>query len=159
VHPDPIEGEHLRGLAAVPILIGTHTPIDGIILMLGTNDLKARFSVGPADIAAGIERLIEAIRAASIGPGRRMPRILVVAPPPILETGCLAEMFEGGEVKSTRLGSFLAQVARRCQVGFLDAGDHIQSSATDGIHFERTAHVTLAAAMLTAWLELLAAKD
>ena len=28
VHPDPIEGAHLSGLAALPMVLGTHSPID-----------------------------------------------------------------------------------------------------------------------------------
>ena len=51
VHPDPVEGGHLSGLAALPMVLGTHSPIDVLVIMLGTNDLKARFAVGPADIA------------------------------------------------------------------------------------------------------------
>ena len=35
VHADPIEGEHLSGLAAIPIVVGTHTPIDAMAVMLG----------------------------------------------------------------------------------------------------------------------------
>src|SRR5215212_776966 len=51
VHPDPVEGGHLSGLAALPMVLGTHSPIDVLVIILGTNDLKARFAVGPADIA------------------------------------------------------------------------------------------------------------
>ena len=58
VHPDPVEGGHLSGLAALPVVLGTHSPIDVLVIMLGTNDLKARFAVGPAEIATSVERLV-----------------------------------------------------------------------------------------------------
>jgi lysophospholipase L1-like esterase len=144
VHPDPIEGTHLSGLAALPIVIGTHTPIDALVIMLGTNDLKPRFSVGPIDIAASTEILVGTIRTLSAAPGRRMPQILLVAPPPILEVGCLAEMFAGGAAKSRALGMGLQRVADRTGVAFLNAGEHIRSSPTDGVHFDSDQHRILA---------------
>ncbi len=45
VWADPIEGEHKSGVAMLPALLETHRPIDLVIIMLGTNDLKVRFSV------------------------------------------------------------------------------------------------------------------
>ena len=45
VHPDLVEGPHVSGLAALPVVLGSHSPIDILVIMLGTNDLKARFSV------------------------------------------------------------------------------------------------------------------
>jgi lysophospholipase L1-like esterase len=147
VHPDPIEGLHMSGLAALPIVLGSHSPVDAIVLMLGTNDLKARFSVGPSDIAAGVERLIHSIRILSGTPGRTVPRILLVAPPPILETGCLTGMFTGGRAKSEALGPMLGRSAERLRVDFIDAADHVRSSGLDGIHFDVYQHRILARAM------------
>jgi lysophospholipase L1-like esterase len=147
VHADPIEGEHLSGLAAIPIVVGTHTPIDAMAVMLGTNDFKARFGVQARDIAAGIERLIVTIRISCQMFGRPQPNILLIAPPPILEVGCLRELFEGGQAKSHQLASYLANVVRRHEVDFLNAGDHIRSSEVDGIHFDADQHATLAFAL------------
>ena len=101
VHPDPIEGVHKNGLAALPVALESHRPLDLVILMLGTNDLKARFSLVPEDIAAGVERLVLAIRASEAGPGLAAPRLLLVAPPPVIEVGCLAAMFTGGAAIGT----------------------------------------------------------
>ena len=147
VHADPIEGEHLSGLAAVPMVIGTHTPVDVLTLMLGTNDLKARFCVRASDIAASVERLIVTVQMSCQGLGRPMPQIVLIAPPPILEVGCLADMFAGGQAKSQELGVYLARVAQRHQVRFLNAGDHIRSSEIDGIHFDADQHARLARAI------------
>jgi lysophospholipase L1-like esterase len=147
VHPDPIEGAHLSGLAALPMVIGTHSPIDALVLMLGTNDLKMRFSVGPSDIAASVEVLIRSILALSDAPGRKVPAILVIAPPPILEVGCLAGMFAGGRAKSEALGALVRGAAQRWRVGFLNAGAHIRSSELDGVHFDLDQHAILARAV------------
>ena len=47
VHDDPIEGPHRNRLRILPAILESHAPIDVVVLMLGTNDLKARFSVPP----------------------------------------------------------------------------------------------------------------
>ena len=41
VHPDPVEGECTRTASRVlPAILESHLPIDLVVLMLGTNDLK-----------------------------------------------------------------------------------------------------------------------
>ena len=150
VHDDPIEGAHRNGITVLPSLLESHKPIDVVILMLGTNDLKGRFSVNPTDIALSLERLIGMIRAFACGPNGTAPGILLVAPPPILEVGCLAEMFEGGQSKSQGLSAAIAEAAARAKASFLDAGAHIAVSPIDGIHYDEAAHATLALALAAA---------
>ena len=153
VHDDPIEGAHRNGLTVLPSLLESHQPIDVVVLMLGTNDLKRRFSVNPTDIALSLERLIGVIRAFACGPDGESPGILLVSPPPIIEVGCLAEMFEGGEAKSQGLAAAIGKAALRCNVAFLDAGLHIAVSPVDGIHYEQDAHATLALVLAAAMRE------
>ena len=150
VHDDPIEGPHRNGLRILPAILESHYPIDVVLLMLGTNDLKRRFSVNATDIALGLEKLIAVIQASAAGPDGSAPAVLLVAPPPILEVGCLAEIFEGGAVKSQGLGARVEAVAARAGVPFVDAGGHIAVSGVDGIHYAADAHATLAGALTAA---------
>ena len=147
VHADPVEGPHKNGLAALPVALESHRPLDLVILMLGTNDLKAQYMVRPPDIARSVDRLVSHIAASECGPDRAAPAILVIAPPPILETGCLAEMYTGGAEKSRDLGALFSTVAARHGAGFLDAGKVIRSSPLDGIHFDADEHAKLAVAV------------
>jgi len=150
VHPDPVEGGHLSGLAALPVVLGTHSPIDVLVIMLGTNDLKARFAVGPTEIATSVERLVSAGRAFCTATGRPVPRILLVAPAPVVEVGDVGEQFVGGAEKSRRLAPILRATADRLGVGFLDAGAHIRTSPVDGVHLDPAAHRTLGEAVAAA---------
>jgi lysophospholipase L1-like esterase len=150
VHPDPVEGGHLSGLAALPVVLGTHSPIDVLVLMLGTNDLKSRFAVGSTEIATSVERLVHAGRAFCAATGRPVPQFLLVAPAPIVEVGEFAEQFAGGTDKSRRLGAALRTTAQLLGVDFLDAGEHIATSPADGVHLEPEAHRALGAAIATA---------
>ena len=147
VHPDPIEGPHRNGLMVLPAILESHRPIDIVVVMLGTNDLKARFSVTAFDIAAGVEKLVATIRTNGCGPDGGAPDILVVAPPPIMETGVLAEMFRDGARKSHQLAAEYAAMADRMAVEFMDAGTVIESDPVDGIHLTAQAHAALGRAI------------
>jgi lysophospholipase L1-like esterase len=157
VHDDPIEGAHMNGLAALPMLIGSHSPLDVVVLMLGTNDLKCRFSVTAADVAASLERLVTTLRFLCAAPGRTQPAILLVAPPPIQEVDWLAEKFVGGAAKSTKLGAAIRHSAGRLGVAFLDAGAHIAVSPVDGLHYDAETHARLGRAITTAVRQVLSA--
>ncbi|MFQ5623584.1 MAG: SGNH/GDSL hydrolase family protein [Paracoccaceae bacterium] len=148
VHPDPIEGTNRNGLAYIPVSLESHQPIDVVLLMLGTNDLKARYNLPPSDIAAGLNVVVRTICASEAGPDGAAPGVIIMAPPPILETGCLAEMFDGGTRKSTRLADLYRDVAHRYGAGFIDTGRHIVSSAVDGIHFDIDQHAELGKVMV-----------
>jgi lysophospholipase L1-like esterase len=150
VHDDPIEGAHMNGLTALPMLVGSHSPLDIVVLMLGTNDLKTRFSVGPSDIAASLERLVTMLRFYCTAPGRTQPKVLLVAPPPIQEVDWLGEKLIGGRAKSLGLAAAIRASAERLDVAFLDAGTHIEVSPIDGLHYDAATHRALGLAITEA---------
>lgn len=150
VHDDPIEGRHRNGLLVLPALLESHRPVDVVALLLGTNDLKMRFGLPPEDIALGAEKLVLAVRGATAGPGGAAPGVLLVAPPPIREAGCLAGIFAGGAAKSHRLAGLFREVAQRQGVAYLDAGAVVACDPRDGVHWDAAAHAALGAAVADA---------
>ena len=150
VYPDPIAGVHKNGLALLPAALESHRPIDLVVLMLGTNDLKQRFNVPPVEIGESVSLLLHLIRHSYMGPGGGQPRTLLVAPPPVEEAGCLAEIFAGGPAKGRRLAAAYAGVAARHGAAFLDAGEVIAVSPLDGVHFDAAAHAALGRAVAAA---------
>ncbi len=156
VHDDPIE-PYRSGADALPACLMSHAPVDLVILALGCNDLKKRFSVSAFDIAEGAARLIFLARAYGEGPDGRAPGILLVAPPPIARLTGYAEMFEGGAEKSRLLGERFREIARQEGIAFLDAGAVIRCSDLDGIHYEADQHALLGRAAAEAARKALAA--
>jgi lysophospholipase L1-like esterase len=146
VWDDPIEGDK-NGRRQLPALLESHMPLDLVVLMLGTNDLKRRFSAPASDIAAGAGALLAIILGSSSGRAGKAPRALLVAPPPLARLTDLSEMFEGGTEKSRLLGKYYAQVAAEHGCAFLDAGSVIRSSDLDGIHFDEKEHRALGEAV------------
>lgn len=145
VHDDPIEGANKNGLKALTICLESHMPLDLVILMLGTNDLKYRFSVTANDISDSIEVLIRTIQRSEAGPGGVPPAVMVIAPPPMQEIDWLGEMFRGGAEKSLALPQLIGDAAKRTGAAFLNAADVVESSAVDGIHLDSDAHQALGA--------------
>ena len=145
VHDDPVEGGMRNGLTVLPAILQSHAPIDLMVLMLGTNDLKHRFSVTAFEIARSLERLVLATRAEGV-----VRDILLVAPVPVREAGVLADVFAGAEARQEGLTRYIAKAAERQGCGFIDAGALITVSEVDGVHFEAGAHHALGAAMADA---------
>lgn len=147
VHDGPIEGAYKNGAVGLDIVLHTHKPIDVLIIMLGTNDLKQRFSKPASDIALSIKKLIEIVRGSLTGRDGGSPSILIVAPPPITESGVLATMFGGGTEKSPGLAGVYQTVANQLGCAFLNAGDHVTASPVDGVHFDAPEHGRLGTAI------------
>lgn len=147
VHADPIEGRFLDGSAYLLPCLRSHRPLDAVAIMLGTNDLKCRFSVTPLDIANSVGSLLTIVRHSESGPKGGVPKMLVICPPPILnafgQRPELETMFEGGYEKSLKLAPHYKAVAKEYGAAFLNAGDVIVSSPFDGIHFDKSEQAKL----------------
>jgi len=144
---DPIEGEIRNGERYLPVSLITHMPLDLVIIMLGTNDLKARLSMTAGDIADGAGKLADLVRRSTAGPEGLAPEVLLVSPAPLAKLTWLTEMFEGGSAKSQKLAAEYARVVKAYGVHFFDAGSVINSSDDDGIHLDADAHKTLGLAL------------
>ncbi len=147
VWDDPIEG-YKNGLTYLVPCLWTHHPLDAVIILLGTNDLKHRFSLTAYDIAQGAGVLARTALASGAGPGGGAPQVLLVAPPRLAPlTGHFCDLFRGGEAKAEHFAAEYRRVAEEVGCHYLDAGEVVQSSAMDGIHLEPEAHEELGEAL------------
>lgn len=134
VWEDPV-GQKKGSLYLLPCL-ESHKPVDLVIIMLGTNDLKHRFGVSSFDVAKGLVCLADMVKVSEFGPGNRAPAALLVAPPPFAKLTGFAQDFEGGFEKSLTLGRDIGALAAMKGIPFFDAGMVIRSSDLDGIHLD-----------------------
>ena len=147
VWDDPVEGEWKNGLRYLMPCLESHAPLDLVVIMLGTNDLKMRYSVPASDIANGLGRLASLVLTSPFGLENHPPKLLLVAPPLPGKLTDYADMFTGSQEKSSRLGFYYQQVAELFGCHFLDASQVIQSSDEDGIHFSPEEHRKLGLAV------------
>ena len=156
VWDDPIEG-YKNGKEYLIPCIETHKPIDLVIILLGTNDLKKRFSLGACDIAQGAGVLVQIIQKSETGPSGQAPRVLLLAPPPVAKLAGTdsIEMSEGAEEKSKRFFREYRRVAEELGCEFLDTAGVIVSSALDAIHLDVEEHRKLGKAVAAHVREIL----
>ena len=81
----PISGAQLDGSAYLPACLASHLPVDLVIIMLGTNDLKPIFNRTPLRIAIGAAHLIDLANTLNGGVGTtyKNPKVLLICPPPL----------------------------------------------------------------------------
>jgi lysophospholipase L1-like esterase len=84
------------------------------------------------------------------------PAALLVCPPPVGRLDRFAEEFAGAAERSRDLARHYAAVAAARSCAFVDAGAHVRSSDTDGIHLDAPAHQRLGAVLARQVRELLA---
>ncbi len=156
VWDDPIE-RHKNGAIYLPALLKSHQPLDLVIILLGTNDLKHRFGLNADDIARGAGTLADICRESDTGPKGGPPTVLLMAPPPIapLQGHDIAEMFAGAEETSRQFSAAYQRIAAEKRCFFLDTGRHIVSSPLDALHWESAEHAKLGAEVAAAARKLL----
>jgi lysophospholipase L1-like esterase len=147
VRDDPIEGAHKNGRTYLRACLESHRPIDLMTIMLGTNDLKARFAASASDIAQGAASLAEEALRSGCGPGGGAPVVVLVSPPSLGRLTDMAEMFEGATEKSRLFPGHYRRFAEQYGCGFLDASEVIASSDLDGIHLAAGEHRKLGEAV------------
>ncbi|UTV99662.1 SGNH/GDSL hydrolase family protein [Marinomonas rhizomae] len=143
---DPfLEGRN--GLSYLQAALETFGPVDILILMLGTNDLKRHFHVGAYEAAKGVEKLIEKSRMPNDN-GFPAPTLVIVAPPNILSpTGSVAESFDGAIEKSQYFHQYYQDIASKNQCIFLNAAGVLQPCEVDGVHLDTQGNEHLANAI------------
>ena len=146
VFSDPLT-EGLCGIDVLFPVLMTHSPVDLLILMLGTNDTKERFGCSAECISVGMERLIAKAKSIECW-ANGVPNILLIAPPHILDglyDGPFGGIMGAGcPQKSRDLAHFYAAVAQRRGCAFLDAEGIAEFNKTDCMHLTRKGHRALA---------------
>ncbi|MDR1650899.1 MAG: SGNH/GDSL hydrolase family protein [Synergistaceae bacterium] len=148
VHDDPIE-EFRCGAEQIIPSMDAAAIFDLMIIFLGTNDLKVRYTVTAQDIANSAGLLVQKAAGRADDFKNRQPRVILVCPPPIgpFSRDIFREMFGGNEEKSRRFPPYFKAAAAVTGALFFDAGRVIKSSEIDGIHLDADQHAILGEAM------------
>lgn len=147
---DPITGPTMNGLLGLPMALRSHGPIDWLTIMLGTNDCQIHHGATAEQITGGLAALIAFALSPEMQTRHGGFRILVIAPPPVVEIGTWVAEFHRGAAKSQAMIPLYRDLAASRGVAFLDASQHIAVNPVDGVHFDAAAHHTLGAAVARA---------
>jgi len=126
-------------------LLETHSPLNLVVLMLGTNDLKHYYSVYGADIARGVSILVDIIKKSSTGLNNESPETLLISPPQIGKLSTELELqFKDASEKSHELSAHYENVASELNCHFINAAKYVVPSIVDGVHLDEEGHEKLA---------------
>ena len=135
---DQLAGADRNGARVLPTILTSHAPLDLVIVMLGSNDMKPWIHGNPVAAKQGMQRLIDIVRGHDYPFDWEAPQILIVAPPAVSRTDNaeFKEMFAGGDDASRRLVPQYSALADEAGCGFFDAGTVATTTPLDGVHLD-----------------------
>ena len=154
-YPEPLvglPGTLFNGSRSLPEALAREAPLDLLIIMLGTNDLRSDLGRSPEAIARGLHTLIAHTRTFGHGVATTYapPKVLVVIPPPLGDVSAtpLRAFFSGMEAKSRALAPAVRDSLADADVIVMDAATATGALAgVDGIHLSATQHAILGQAL------------
>ncbi|MBQ9232976.1 MAG: SGNH/GDSL hydrolase family protein [Lachnospiraceae bacterium] len=147
IFDDPLEGWK-NGRGYLKPCLNSHKPIDYIIMMLGSNDLKDTFRASAMDIAAGAGVLVKDIIDFTEVKQGYVPIIILVSPPEIgdgiTDSPFYGRFFEDAIERSKEFPKYYKKVAEDYGCIFVDAASYIKPSTIDSLHISPEGHKKLA---------------
>jgi lysophospholipase L1-like esterase len=138
-----------NGTRLLPTALMTHMPLDAVVIMLGSNDLKP-FICGAANgAAAGMRRLAQIVRTFPYDMGE-VPALVLVSPPhcgPSERPGGLPAM-DRSIAESEKLASLYRQIAQDVGASFFDASTVAKPIGFDGVHLDASATRSIGEALV-----------
>lgn len=157
VHDDAEHmGEVNNGMRFLEVALRSHAPLDALVILLGTNDLKKRFAPDAGTIADNIGRLVLAAR--QIGGGSPVwddttpPKVFVLCPPvlsaraddPAWER---VDEWQGGRQASEGLWPAVQAICEPLDVPAFNTDHYVEGGAEDPIHWTHASHLRLGQAV------------
>jgi lysophospholipase L1-like esterase len=132
-----------NGGRILPTILRSHYPLDMVIIMLGTNDLKPHLARTAQEASNGMRRLVQIVRAHAASERVATPDIIIVAPPPLCDTNHPEMLLHfggpGAIVESKKFPEWYRLRAQEEGVGFFDAGTVATADPADGVHLSAAA--------------------
>lgn len=127
-----------NGIQVLPTLLHTHSPLDLVILFLGTNDLRAGNEGTALSAAEGIRRLVKIVWSHPYRRGCTIPAVLIVSPPRMAEPNDAARRLRLAPLieQSQSYAKHYSRAARELGCGYFDAATVATASSIDGVHLD-----------------------
>ena len=128
------------GLEVLPVLLESHRPLDLVVIMLGTNDLKHDFDLSAGQIADGARQVCRSVIDCEYL-ADDPPQILLISPTHVeLVTVEEQDLFIGAIEKSRELAEHYQAVADDLGIHYLDASKIVVKTDLDGVHWDAVQH-------------------
>ncbi len=150
-----LEGEnpyfpYRNGAEQFGAILGSHLPLDLIVLFLGTNDANNGAGKSPAQIVAGYDGYLEKVNWWADHLGFTVPKIMLVSAPPINEEASIkafGEFFKGARAKLLELAPLVEKYTAEKNLAYFNSAPYVTISDVDGIHLDEEANRKLGEAL------------
>jgi lysophospholipase L1-like esterase len=139
VNNPPFTGE-LNGIRYLKPYLEQHV-LSIIVIALGTNDLKKRFDLAPADIATSLTQLISSIE--QFYSPADLPQIIIIGPLFINPQPGLSRIYLNYEQKLLPLNALFERIAQEYGLNYVDISKLKAPLGSDGIHLNSQGHKQL----------------
>lgn len=143
---DPRPGkEGRRALDYIEACLDSHDPLDQVIVLLGTNELKHEMNMSAAQVGECMEKLLDIIINRPSQFRKISPKVTLLSPPTIndqtdyCKTG---DKYLGASEKSRELVGVYEDLATRLGIGFIALSSI--NVGVDGIHIDAQEHTKVA---------------
>lgn len=135
------------------LILMSHKPVDMVVLMVGSNELKNIFPCTAKYIAQGIEECVKIILDKNMWDRFNVPKLLVVSPILIRDEmvtngGAFADEFDETSVRESKfLAGEYKKICEKYQLEFMDASLYAEASLVDNLHMDEENHNKLGHAL------------
>lgn len=135
------------------LILMSHKPVDMVVLMVGSNELKNIFPCTAKYIAQGIEECVKIILDKNMWDRFNVPKLLVASPILIRDEmvtngGAFADEFDETSVRESKfLAGEYKKICEKYQLEFMDASLYAEASLVDNLHMDEENHKKLGEAM------------
>lgn len=131
------------------LILMSHKPVDMVVFMVGSNELKNIFPCTAKYIAQGIEECVKIILDSNMWDRFNVPKLLVVSPilirnEMVTNGGAFAMEFDETSVRESKLLSGeIKTVCEKYETAFMDASQYAEASLVDNLHMDEENHMKL----------------
>lgn len=146
---DYVDRPHCNGRAAFPAALMSHDPLDLVVVMLGSNDLKSCFERSATTIADALHGYVDDVAMYGTDRRGRPPALLLLSPIRLDDSVTAFEDptgngFDARSLDASRgLAEQVGRVADERGVLFADAAS-VARAGGDGLHLTLVSHESLA---------------
>jgi len=138
------EEPYKNGSESLKLILGSHRPLDIVVMMLGTNDLKFFYHRSIEDISEGMTEMVKETKEFLKLKQGYEPKIILCSPIPIgeqvLTSVFSCEMDKDSIEKSKSFSKYYGQIAKNENCIFFDANTMFEPSCEDCMHMSKETH-------------------
>ena len=147
VNGDPRPGKEGRSATEYILpCLDSHDPLDVVVVLLGTNELKNEYNNSIKQIGEYISDFIKLILNRKSQFRDTTPSVILLSPPIVDETTAYCKennKYFGATEKSKNLAKIYKDIAEKLETGFLDTSN-VSTTGIDGIHITEESHKNIA---------------